>query len=1216
MTVAVQFIKRGLYVVLITAGLANWLVLLSPVMGVTYVNAAPITAKPVLNDSLSQSDQVASDKASQALSRLPLSFAACPTSSPSRFSARTSGGNIYLSATEAMFEMPSRACVTRLDCGADLGVPRNAGSQLAVHKLPGPRRDPAASRTTPSAALQTLSPAVRLQLIGGNSRAPVRGADELAGKNNYIIGNDPSQWRTNISTYARVRVENVYRGIDMVYYGHPRALEHDFKVAPGASYKAIRLRFKGAQSIRVDAAGDLLIATAAGVICQQRPVAYQAVKGARREVKAAYVVSRKREVSFRLGAYDHNQPLVIDPVLSYSTYLGGNGNDEGRGIAVDAAGNAYITGRAQSTDFPTTAGAFQKSKAVGSIFNAFVCKLNAAGTDVVYATYLGGNILHRALSDQPIRVNDEGTLPRFGETAFAIAVDAAGNAYITGETDSGNFPTTPGALRSTPLTDPAIAINSDAFVTKLNPTGSALVYSTYLGGLHALTEVPVTGRDLGLGIAVDATGNAYVTGYTNSGDFPTANALQPALNTAKPFTSDAFLTKLNPTGSALVYSTYLGGDDEDYASGIALDGGGNAYITGRTRSANFPVTPGAVQPGFAGETDAFIAKVDAMSAALVYSTYLGGSSTDTASGIGVDATGNAYVTGTTFSTDFPTANPLQPVNASGPAFKSTDGGDRWTVINTGLMATPVRLLVVDPKTPATVYAGTSRKGIFKTTDGGSRWNAINTGLANQEVGALALDPVTPTTLYAGLSSGGVFKSTDGGSHWDQTGLTTNTSITARITALVVDPTNSLTLYAAGDASRFPPEAPISARETAPLIPPLPLTAVYKSTDGGLIWHSRGVGIAEGVAVSALAINPQTPTTLYASAGDVYKSVDAADSWSPTGDKVGEVQALAIDSKDPSIIYAGGLRGVQRSQNGGNRWREINTGLPDSSITTLVINPVTTATIYAATDVGVSRSTNGGDHWKDAGLRGSDVLALAIDPTNPSTLYAGTGSGGDAFIAKLSTTGAALVYSTYFGGHSSETSNAIAVDAAGNVTITGETASDDYLIKNAIQSQLNQESDAFIARFNAAGNALIYSTYFGGNSISTEGGSAVALDAVGNAYVTGFTSSRDLRTVNAIQAKLNGSLLDGFVLKLALPRVIAVTVEGKKLVVSGEGFDSGAVILINNTAQKPQNSEASPTTVLISKKGANKIPVGQSVMIQVRNPDGTLSNAVPFVRPNG
>ncbi|HVG22897.1 MAG TPA: SBBP repeat-containing protein [Thermoanaerobaculia bacterium] len=466
------------------------------------------------------------------------------------------------------------------------------------------------------------APAVlRMQLAGANEASRVHGEAAFVGKSNYLLGNDPSQWRTNVPHFGKVRMSEVYDGIDVVYYGNQREVEYDFVVAAGSDPRQIRMQFDGAQRIDVAASGDLLLHVHGGALRQRAPFVYQERGGTRHAVPARYVRYGAREFGFTLGAYDAALPLIIDPVLAWSTYLGGSSSENVSGIAVDSAGNTYVTGNTASTNFPT-ANAFQATYG-GSGGDAFVTKINAAGSALVYSTYLGGSAFD------------------FGQD---IAVDASGSAYVAGSTNSTNFPT------ANPV-QAAIAGTADAFVTKLNAAGNALVYSTYLGG---------SADDQAYSVAVDGAGNAYVAGETFSVNFPTANALQAA----KAGSIDAFLTKVNAAGSALVYSTYLGGSNVDRASGVALDSAGNAYLTGDTRSANFPlVSP--VQAAQAGLEDAFATKVNAAGTALVYSTYLGGSAADFGDDIVVDAAGNAYLSGSTFSVNFPTANAVQAINGGG-----------------------------------------------------------------------------------------------------------------------------------------------------------------------------------------------------------------------------------------------------------------------------------------------------------------------------------------------------------------------------------------------------------------------------------------------------------------------------------------------------------------------------------------------------------------------
>jgi len=530
---------------------------------------------------------------------------------------------------------------------------------------------------------------IRLGFVGANREPDLEGQEELPGKANYFIGNDPKKWRTNVPTYAKVQYRDLYPGINLVYYDNRRRMEFDFLLAPGANPNLIRLEVKGADRLDVDARGDLVLHARGGQLRLQKPAVYQEVKGIRQEVSGRYVLTDSYQIGFQLGAYDATRPVIIDPVLFYSTYLGGGGDDVGNSIAVDESGDAYVTGQIDSTNFPTTPGAFQATSMGGG--DAFVTKLNATGSGLVYSTYLGGSNFDAgrgiavdasgnayvtggtASTDFPTTPGAFQTTPSGGGDAFvtklnstgslllystylhgadgeSIAVDAAGNAYVTGDADSTNFPTTTGAFQT------ASGGALDAFVTKLNQTGTALVYSTYLGG---------SGSDVGRGIAVDTAGSAYVAGFTGSTNFPTSlGAFQTTYGGG---TDDAFVTKVNLLGSGLVYSTYLGGSDFDASGGIAVDAAGNAYVTGGTRSTNFPTTTGAFQTTAGGADDAFVTKMNPLGTALVYSTYLGGSGSDGGQSVAVDSSGNAYVTGGTDSTNFPmTADAFQPTFSGGP----------------------------------------------------------------------------------------------------------------------------------------------------------------------------------------------------------------------------------------------------------------------------------------------------------------------------------------------------------------------------------------------------------------------------------------------------------------------------------------------------------------------------------------------------------------------
>ncbi len=466
---------------------------------------------------------------------------------------------------------------------------------------------------------------VRMRPVGGNPDPRIEGLEELPGKSHYFIGNVATQWRTNVPAYARVRYRDVYPGVDLVYYGSQSQLEYDFVVGPGGDPAIIRVEFDGVEQMELEEGGGLVLRTANGELRQRAPVFYQQVGGTRREIAGRCVRQGERQIGFEVEDHDPSIPLVIDPLLTYSSFLGGRAGDVIHGIAVDASGNIYLTGSTESGNFPT-ASPFQSTNRGAP--DAFVSKINAAGNALIYSTYLGGSGI-------------------FGDEGSAIALDTTGNAYVTGFTSSRDFPISADAVQRM-----LRGGFNDAFIAKLNATGSALIYSTYLGG---------DGADEPAGIAVDPVGNAFVTGTTRSRNFPTTpGALQRALAGGFPGERNGFVSKLNAAGSALVYSTYLGGADDDSAAGIAVDTTGSAYVTGTTSSANFS-TARPFQAAKGGGTDAFVTKLNPDGATLAYSTYLGGGSNDQGRGIAVDSAGSAYVTGETGSSEFPTANAAQPL---------------------------------------------------------------------------------------------------------------------------------------------------------------------------------------------------------------------------------------------------------------------------------------------------------------------------------------------------------------------------------------------------------------------------------------------------------------------------------------------------------------------------------------------------------------------------
>jgi hypothetical protein len=536
-----------------------------------------------------------------------------------------------------------------------------------------------------------------MRLLGANPSAFVSGQDKLPGVSNYYVGSDPSQWRTNIPNYGQVQYQNVYPGIDLVYHGSSQTqLEYDLVVNPGAHVGEIRLGISGVDSMSLDGQGDLVLHTATGDVVQQAPLVYQMIGGVQRSVSARYVLQNNGTIGFAVGGYDASLPLVIDPIIEYSTYLGGVNDSAARGIAADGLSGTFIAGSTTSTNFPTTSGAFQSHSAGEA--DAFLAELNAQGNALMFSTYFGGSggDFANGIAFEPVGnifITGETTSTDFptlnplqathgadngGTNAFvasfnfqgvlrystylggtgsdagnAIAVNSSGNAYVTGSTTSTDFPV------ASPLFSRHAADGgqSDAFVTELNTTGNAAIYSTYLGGV---------GSDAGQGIAVDSSGDAFVAGYTGSSDFPTLAALQSSLRG----TTDGFVTKLNPTGTGIDFSTYLGGSSDDRALAIALDSNGNPVIAGFTQSTNFP-TVSPYQPTLHGAQNAFATKLTTTGNAYIFSTYLGGSGTDAGNAVALDPSDNIYVAGQTNSSDFPTALPVQAHRAS------TSGNDAF-----------------------------------------------------------------------------------------------------------------------------------------------------------------------------------------------------------------------------------------------------------------------------------------------------------------------------------------------------------------------------------------------------------------------------------------------------------------------------------------------------------------------------------------------------------
>ncbi|MCX6382596.1 MAG: SBBP repeat-containing protein, partial [Armatimonadetes bacterium] len=518
-----------------------------------------------------------------------------------QFLSRGSGYTLFIKPNEAVFFLKKSAAPV---------VDKRSPFQPHLQSI----------KTTPTSGTN-----VQMQLIGANSKAHALPTEPLLSTSNYLIGNDRTKWHTNVPNYVKVGFSNVYSGVDVVYYGNQGRLEYDFIINPTAKPSAIKLRFAGVKSVKALSNGNLLLAIGNGSLQWHAPIAYQNINGKRHYVKADYQLQSKNEFSFRIGNYDNSKPLVIDPKLLYSTYIGGSNEDVANGIAVDKAGSTYITGTTYSVDFPTTVGSFQTTAGNGS--NVFVTKFSPDGKSLIYSTFIGGDN---------------------NESGSAIVLDSTGNAYITGQTYSSNFPTTPNAFQSTPQG------RADAFLTQLSPNGQSLAYSTYIGGSL---------DDNATCIALDSLNQVYLGGWANSPNFPTTTGALRGGNSGGAY--DGFVVKFALLGTPPLYSGYLGGTGYDQVNGVAVDTEGNAYVTGTTTSIDFPVTPKALRTISSGYPSAFVSKINNDGTSLLYSTFLNAKNWVLGYGIAVDSSGSAYITGATAATDY---------LVSAAAFQKTVGG--------------------------------------------------------------------------------------------------------------------------------------------------------------------------------------------------------------------------------------------------------------------------------------------------------------------------------------------------------------------------------------------------------------------------------------------------------------------------------------------------------------------------------------------------------------
>jgi hypothetical protein len=1006
-------------------------------------------------------DEKMRKKISKSYWRLPLRFEVNQgqTNNRVKFVSRGLGYNLFLTPEEAVFSLWSGKSALM------------SGNSKTITNLESQRK----------------SAFFTIQFMGSNPSVRPKGVEQLPIKTNYLIGNDPRNWRNNIPTYAKVEANELYPGIDMFYYGNQRRLEFDFVVRSSGDYKSISMKFKNVHQLRKDSEGNLIVGVSGGKILLEKPIIYQLVGGKKQSILGGYRLQAENIVGFQVASYDPKIPLVIDPVLDYSTYLGGTSDDLGNGIAVDVFGNAYVTGATQSTNFPTTAGALQENRQ--STRDAFITKFNFDGTALVYSTYLGGDAddvgsdvavdisenayivgdtestdfpttagafqeNRNSLRDAFVtKLNTDGSALVYStylggddiDLGNGVALDSSLNAYVTGGSQSTNFPTTAGAFQETRQS------SRDAFVTKLNSVGTDLVYSTYLGGTN--------NQDLGLSIAVDNSGNAHVTGSTQSTTFPTTPG---AFDTTRNSFQDAFVSKLNNDGSALLYSTYLGGNADDVGNGIALDSLGKAYIAGATQSIDFPTTAGAFDRTRSSLNDVFVTKLETDASSLVYSTYIGGNSDDFGNGIAVDSAGNAYVGGSTRSSDFPTQDPLQAkLIGSQDAFVTKLNADGSALIySTYLGGDDIDLgndIAVDTSGNAYI-TGTTQSNDFPVED---PFQADRSSLRDAFVAKLK--PSGEAILY----------STYIGGAGD-------------------DLSNSIAIDTAGNAYIVGTTASVD----------------FPTTIGAFEENQQG---AQDAFVSKL--DPFGDTFIYST----YLG--------GSGDDFGN--GIAVDSSGNAYVTGTTQSGDFPTA---NAYDNSLGGAQDAFVTKL--NSTGLAPLVYSTYLGGSGDDSGNgiavDSSGNAHVTGT---TQSCDFPTANAYDNSLGGAQDAFMAKFdpSLSGvASLIYSTYLGGANDDLGNSITLDTSGNAYVAGTTQSDDYPVKNPLQSTRSGGNDAFVTKFNSAGSALTYSTYLGGNM--DDFGNSIAVDISGNAYIAGTSESDDFPTKDAFQANRAG-LKDAFITKV-------------------------------------------------------------------------------------
>ncbi len=962
---------------------------------------------------------------------------------------------------EASTEMPALPLRFEALPNGDL-VSRGTGFKVLL-----PAGSPEVRLVLPGSGAAPLT----MELGGSDGVTGFAGEEPLPFRTHYFKGEARSGWRTDVAAFGKARARSVYPGVDLVFYGSGRELEFDFEISPESDPSQIALGWNGAASLSVAPTGDLVFNSPGREFRLRAPRAFQRVGGGERPVACRFALLNDRSVRFVVGDYDRALPLVIDPVLSFSTYLGWAESDSLSGIVQDSGGNyyvagwtdsvglptgsvlqdekgggkdvfvakltparqlswityiggakddlasdirldskggIYVVGSTGSTDFPVTEGVKQGTYG-GGVSDGFLLELNSSGSELTLSTYLGGS----------------------GEDiANTLSFAAAGDILVTGSTRSSNFPVTSGVFQST------FFGGTDAFVSRLSPNASSMVFSTYFGGRSNDNPVAILEQGDGLILSV---------GTTNSADLRLERPIQDSLGGS----SDIYISLIRSDGKGMEFSTFLGGRGADTAYAAAIDDRGAVVVGGETSSDNFPLVD-PIQPIYKGGTDMFIARLEVDLSGISMSTYLGGRGYDSLRGLGLLSNGRVYLGGVSNSTDLPLtgATALDRGNAEVVAaavdldrswlayctylggsgneipggislglqerlliagatnsldfpsvagfqasfggtgiVRSTTGGQQWAETGSGIPDPNIQAIKV---VKGSVYAGTLSSGIYVSRDQGGTWEAI--GPEGRGVISIAVDPNDNDVVYAGTTSA-LMQTTDGGATWQTLSDGDRLPFTS-FTALAFDPKNSSVVYAGTSQ-----------------------TGLFKTDNGGAKWVRQTSSLdAAGNAIYSIVVDPVDTATLYiGTAGSVYKYIPNPPSGEGPWKKMSVISSdgirgLGIDPANPQRLYAavyvpsGPQPGyyVARTEDAGTNWRTSANTLP-AAITGLAVSPSDLTVIFAATNgEGIFKSTDSGESWNglNQNLDVRKVLTFAVDPQSASRMYAGYQSSSDGFMAEL------------------------------------------------------------------------------------------------------------------------------------------------------------------------------------------------------------------------